>query len=68
MESVFQIRREFKNLKFNGKNLDEHFSKMISLRSRLREIDEDMSNVEFCSQVLESLPESAFGPVITAVL
>jgi transposase InsO family protein len=68
MESVFQIRKEFKNTKFKGKNLDEHFSKMLSLRSRLREMNEDVSDVEFCSQVLESLPESQFGSVTTAIL
>jgi hypothetical protein len=68
MESVFQVRREFKDIKFSGKNLDEHFSKMLSLRSRLREMGEDVSDVEFCSQVLESLPEETFGSVITAIL
>jgi hypothetical protein len=46
METVFQIRRDFKNAKFTGKNLDEHFSKMLALRSRLKELKEDyqMSN------------------------
>jgi hypothetical protein len=68
MESIFQIRREFKSMKFSGKNLDEHFSKMLSLRSRLREMKEDVSDVEFCSQVLESLPEAIFGSVVTAIL
>jgi hypothetical protein len=41
---------------------------MLSLRSRLREMREDVSDVEFCSQVLESLPEETFGSVITAIL
>ncbi len=41
METVFQIRRKFKNAKFTGKNLDEHFSKMLALRSRLKELKED---------------------------
>jgi hypothetical protein len=38
MESVFQVRRDIQDIKFSGKNLDEHFSKMLSLRSRLRQI------------------------------
>jgi hypothetical protein len=68
MESVYQIRRKFKNLRFSGKNLDEHFSKMLALRSRLKEMQEDVSDVEFCSQELESLPENVFGSVVTAIL
>jgi hypothetical protein len=49
MESVFQIRREFRNLIFDGNNLDDHFSKMLNLRSRLKEMNENVSDVEFCS-------------------
>ncbi len=41
------FRREFKNLKFDGTNLDEHVFKMSGLRSRLKEVKEDVSDVEF---------------------